>query len=307
MKTLSFGEILWDVIGDRKYIGGAPFNIAAHLAKMGVESAMLTAVGDDDLGRKALAIAEKSNVNTEYMNVESAYPTGMVDVKITGAGMPSYTINENTAWDNIILTPLSLSKLKKSKWDVLCFGTLAQRTEQNRKTLYEILDKVEFGHIFYDVNLRQKYFGKSWIEKSLEASSIAKFNDEEASVMSDYLFNAKMSERDFSMEVAGKYGVGTICVTRGGNGCAVLHGNEFREFKGIKVKVADTVGAGDSFSAAFLFALMSGRHPFEAATFAGEIGAYVASRNGAVPDYSEEISKSVKAIRNDHFRSPPPA
>lgn len=115
--------------------------------------------------------------------------------------------------------------------------------------------------------------------------------------MSDYLFNAKMSERDFSMEVAGRYGIETICVTRGGNGCAVLHKNEFREFKGVKVKVADTVGAGDSFSAAFLFALMSGKHPFEAANFAGEIGAYVASRNGAIPEYSAEIYKLIKAVK----------
>lgn len=125
MKTLSFGEILWDVIGDGKYIGGAPFNIAAHLAKMGVESAILSALGDDELGHEALSIAKKLNVNTECVAVESEHPTGIVDVKITGAGMPSYTIKENTAWDNIILTRSIFSELKKSKWDVLCFGTLA--------------------------------------------------------------------------------------------------------------------------------------------------------------------------------------
>lgn len=299
MKTLSFGEILWDVIGDKKYIGGAPFNIAAHLAKMGAESAILSALGDDELGHEALSIAKKLNVNTVCIAVESEHPTGIVDVKITDDGMPSYTIYENTAWDNIPSTPAILSMLKKSKWDVLCFGTLAQRTGQNRETLCRILDEVGFRHIFYDVNLRQRYYDKSWIEKSLNASSIAKFNDEEASVLSDYLFNSKMSERDFSIRVSEKFDVETICITRGGNGCAVFHRNEFREFKGVKVKVADTVGAGDSFSAGFLFALMSGRHPFEAANFAGEIGAYVASRNGAIPEYSAEINQEIKTIRGN--------
>lgn len=298
MKTLSFGEILWDVIGNQKYIGGAPFNISAHLAKMGVESSILSAVGNDSLGLEAISEAKKFNVNTGFINVESGYPTGIVNVKIADGGFPSYTIIENTAWDNIVLTESFRSGLQKSNWDVLCFGTLAQRTAQNRKTLHEILDSLKFKHMFYDVNLRQKYFEKTWIEESLKASSIAKFNDEEASFLSEYLFGAKMGEKDFSVKIAESYDVETICVTSGGKGCAVLHEKEFREFEGVKVKVADTVGAGDSFSAAFLFACLSGQHPFEAAKFAVKIGGYVASRNGAVPEYSAEISQSVEAIRD---------
>jgi len=138
---------------------------------------------------------------------------------------------------------------------------------------------------FYDVNLRQKYYSKEIINKSLSVSGIVKLNDDEAKVLPEIVFNKKMDEKEFATELCRGYRVKIVCVTRGGNGCAVYSGGEFREIPGIKVKVIDTVGSGDAFSAGFLFKHCSGKDPFEAAEFANRLGAFVASKRGAIPDY----------------------
>jgi len=293
MKAISFGEILWDIIENKAHIGGAPFNLTAHLAKMGMRSYIISALGDDDLGHQAMDKVKSFNMNDSYISVLKKYPTGTVDVELTGDGMPTYIIHEDTAWDNIVLTKEQLNKLSSENWDVFCFGTLAQRTESNRKLLFETLENISAKHIFYDVNLRQEYYRKEWIETSLHKSTIVKVNDEEAVFLSKQLFNKEMPEKDFAEKLSNKYNIELVCITRGGEGVAIYHNNNFIEIPSVKVKVADTVGAGDSFSAGFLYAYLSGKNPQEAANFAVKVGGFVASSFGAIPDYSGNIKKEI--------------
>ena len=261
MKAISFGEILWDIIENKAHVGGAPFNLTAHLAKMGMSSYIISALGDDDLGYQAMDKVKSFNMNNSFISVLKNHPTGTVDVELTGAGIPTYIIHENTAWDNIILSKEKSKELFTKNWDVFCFGTLAQRTESNRKLLFDILENISVKHIFYDVNLRQEYYNKEWIETSLNKTTILKVNDEEAVFLSKQLFDKILTEKQFVVELSKKYSINLVCITRGSEGVAVYHNGQFDEIPSVKVKVADTVGAGDSFSAGFLFAYLSGKSP----------------------------------------------
>ena len=296
MYALSFGELLWDIIRGNAYIGGAPFNLAGHLAKMGLQSFLISSVGSDDLGMRALEEAKKYNVYTSFIKVQQDFPTGTVEVSIDSAGHPEYIIHENTAWDNIVLSSSQLKELEEKEWMVFSFGTLAQRTENNRKILKVLFRKVRAKHTFYDVNIRQNYYSLELIEKSLSKSSIVKLNSEEVVVVSELLYNKKLTEREFTERICGDYDVFIVCITRGARGCAVHSKGDFMEVPGISVDVADTVGAGDSFSAGFLFALLSGKSLFEAAEFAVEVGAFVASRSGAIPEYSSDLKERINNL-----------
>ncbi len=299
MRALAFGEILWDIINGKAFLGGAPLNLSAHLAKMGAESVILSSVGNDDLGQRAAAQAESLGIDKEYISVLPDYPTGTVDVKVDEKGIPEYIIHENTAWDNITPEKQKLDRLLSGQWDVFCFGTLAQRDEGNRKLLKTLLSGGDFREVFYDINLRQDYYSREWIENSLDACMIAKLNDDEAAFLAKMLWNRKMEVEEFCVMLSGEYKVHTVIVTRGADGAAVYSAGEFREVPGIEVKVADTVGAGDSFSAGFLFAFLSGRTAAEAVGFAVRIGGFVASRSGAIPEYSDDIKLELKKLSNN--------
>ena len=296
MKAISFGEILWDIIENKAHIGGAPFNLTAHLAKMGMKSYIISALGDDELGHQAMDNVNLFKMNDSFISTLNNHPTGTVDVELTGAGIPTYIIHEDTAWDNIILSKEQFNELSNNNWDVFCFGTLAQRTESNRKLLFEILESITAKHIFYDVNLRQEYYHKEWIEASLTKTTILKVNDEEAVFLSEQLFGKTLTEKQFAIELSKKYSIDLVCITRGGEGVAVYHNGQFDEIPSVKIKVADTVGAGDSFSAGFLFAYLSGKNPEKSAEFAVKVGGFVASSYGAIPKYSEKLMNDIKNI-----------
>ena len=297
MQALSFGEILWDIIDNKAHLGGAPFNLAAHLAKMGMDSYMISSLGNDELGSRAIGKVKSFKMNDKYISMQENHSTGTVDVELSDKGIPTYIIHTDTAWDNIILTDNQLKDLFRQEWGVFCFGTLAQRTESNRTLLHDILDNISAKHIFYDVNLRQDYFDKAWIEASLNKSTIVKLNDEEGNVLANMLFNQTLTEKGFAQKLYDKYNLELVCITRGENGVAVYHNNGLEEIPSIKVKVGDTVGAGDSFSAGFLLDYLSGKTPKESAEFAVKIGGFVASSFGAIPEYSESIKNEIDLIR----------
>ena len=294
MKSLAFGEILWDIIKGKAYIGGAPFNLAAHMSKMGMDSFIISSLGKDKLGIEACELLDKFDIRKNYISVLVKHSTGTVDVVLDEAGIPDYVINENTAWDNIELTEEAINSIISEKWDVFCFGTLAQRTENNKNLLKKILNSIEPAHVFYDVNIRQNYYDFDCIDFSLKKSTIVKINDDEAVLLSEMIFNRKMSEEVFAFALSEKYKLDMVCITRGGNGAAVLCNGKFSEIKGLDVKVADTVGAGDSFSAGLLTAYLNGTEPKRAVELANEIGAYVAANNGAIPEYSEELKGEIR-------------
>ena len=296
MHILSFGEILWDIINGKAYIGGAPFNLAVHLTKMGCKSTFISSVGNDDLGQKALKEAKKRGIDTTFIKIHPNLPTGTVEVSLDKNGHPTYQINENVAWDNIVLSQDLINNLTKTKWEIFCFGTLAQRTLENRETLNRILLSIKPHHIFYDVNLRQNYYRKEWIEKSLCQSTIVKLNNREAFTLSEMLFGRRLKQKDFFETLVQKYDLSIACITHGKDGASVYHHNLLEKIPGINGPVTDTVGAGDSFSAGFLFAYLCGSGIYEATEIAEMVGNFVVSQSGAVPEYPQWLEKEIKNL-----------
>lgn len=288
-KIVSFGAVLWDIIRGVPYIGGAPFNLAAHLAKCGMHSGMLTSIGRDELGERALREIDRLGVDRTYVLVDEEHPTPTVRVHLTGDGQPTYDVEENVSYDFIRLSQQQMDAFHREQLSAFCFGTIEQRSEVTRTTLHRILPRLKDVHVLYDVNIRLHYYSKQIIIDSLAHATIAKLNDEEARLMADLLYGRRMPQKDFASALRDDYQLDTVLVTRGHNGCAVLDGEDWTEHPGRKVRVADAVGAGDAFAAAFLAEYCREKSPAEAAAVANELGAYVASQNGAVPDYSDEI------------------
>lgn len=289
MRALSFGEILWDIIDGHPYIGGAPFNLAAHLAKMGVESHMVSAVGNDELGASAIERMQALGVNSALVSRNADRPTGTVDVELSSEGQPNYTIHEDTAWDAISLTSSQLLFIGDSKWDVFCFGTLSQRSEANRRALSAAIEAAQPREIVYDVNLRGRYYERDWLERSLGQCTILRLNKSEAEFLAEYLYQKQLGVDAFCEETALKYDIPIICVTLGADGASVWSNGSVAWVPGFEVDVVDTVGSGDAFTAGFVFALMHAKTPVESIRFACRIGAWVAANRSAVPEYSAEI------------------
>ena len=297
MKTLLFGEILWDIIDNKPYIGGAPFNLSAHLAKMGLESTLISSVGKDVLGRKALKEAEKRGINSSLISIHPNLPTGIVEVNLDERGHPAYMIKEDVAWDNIIIDQDLTDGLTKTKWEIFCFGTLAQRTKENRELLGRIMSWAHPRHVFYDVNLRQNYYRKEWIEKSLCQSSIVKLNDREALIVSELLFGETLKQENFVNRISQDYDLSIVCITHGKNGSSIYYNGKLEKIPGINGPVADTVGGGDSYSAGFLFSYLCGTSIYEAAEFAEIVGNFVVSQSGAVPKYPKWLEKEIENLK----------
>ena len=271
MDVLAFGEILWDVIDGEAHLGGAPFNFAAHAARCGLDSAIVSAVGDDDLGRRALSEAARLGVGTAFVSVVGSLPTGTVLVTLEN-GMPSYDIVHPVAWDEIAAPP-AIGSLAAPR--ALYFGTLAQRSETSAKTLRALLDAFPSSLAFFDVNLRQSFWSDELVRKGIAQADVLKVNDEEMAALHltfDGLFG------DFPR-------LSTVVETLGARGCRVAS-RDGRLFERPAVPdgpVVDTVGAGDSFSAAFLATLLNGGSLEAAAEAGNRLAGKVAARAGAIP------------------------
>lgn len=301
IKALTFGEALFDIIKGSAHLGGAPLNLAAHLAKLGAKPAVITAVGKDELGKILLAKAETMGIDTSYILIDEKRPTGTVTVELRAEGIPVFMINEGVAWDAITLDEKKFRALSREEWDVFCFGTLAQRTEENRKTLERLFSEIKAKHFFYDVNLRTGYYKKEWILSSLEHTTILKMNEEETTTISCMLSGTVdackplPTYKAFCRLVSKKYpDISVICITKGPRGAAVYHKGIYEEVETTPVEVADTVGAGDAFSAGFLYTCLSGHGVSKAVSVACILGTYVASKPGSVPEYSNELMEKLK-------------
>lgn len=290
IKALTFGEALFDVIKGSAHLGGAPLNLAAHLAKLGAKPAVLTAVGKDELGKILLSRAEEMGVDTSYILIDEKRPTGTVTVELINEGIPVFSINEGVAWDAITPDESKFETLSREEWDVFCFGTLAQRSEENRKTLKRLLSEIKAKHFFYDINLRAGFYRKEWISFSLEHCTILKMNEEEASMVSGMFFGAVHPFKILCRLLTERYPeMSVICITKGPEGAAVYYEGIYEEAGTTPIEVADTVGAGDAFSAGFLYTYLSGYGVSKAILVASILGTYVASKSGSVPEYSEDL------------------
>jgi len=272
MDVVAFGEILWDVIGGVPHIGGAPFNFASHAARCGLKSSIVSAVGDDELGRRALAEAERLGVDVSMVGVHPALPTGTVNVTLAD-GMPSYEIVRPVAWDEI--TGESVREDSRHP-RAFYFGTLARRSPVSAATLERMLGAYGSALVFFDVNLRQDFWSVEIVEKGLAHTDILKVNDDE------------MRRLGFAPELlfARFPRLETVVETRGAAGCRVTSrtGEAFDSPAIEDGPVVDTIGAGDSFSAAFLAAVLRGESLVAAAEAGNRLAGKVASRAGAIPN-----------------------
>lgn len=291
MKTLCFGEILFDRIDGVDHFGGASVNVAVHLSRMGADSYMISGLGNDDPGREALKTIEAEEVKTNFLELNSPHPTGLVEVLVE-KGMPTYNIIEGAAWDNIDLTETQVSSLLNEEWDLVYCGTLAQRTESNRELLADLLARLNYRHLFFDVNLRQHYYSGDVIKATMEHTTIIKLNEEELPVVGPLIFKEELSAAEFYKRASEEFALELLVLTLGSEGAEIYY-DDLDGGKIIippeKVKVNDTVGAGDSFSSAFLYQLLNGIEIEEAGTNASKLAAFVVRHAGALPAYDEEV------------------
>ena len=284
MDVVAFGEILWDVIDGEAHIGGAPFNLAAHAVRCGLRAAAVSRVGDDALGRAALAKMARLKVDARWTGLDASRQTGTVTVSLAD-GQPNYTIRENVAWDRIEVSEEALASLAVERPRAFCFGTLAQRGEVSRRTLAKLLEAFRDAVVFYDVNLRQHYWSASLVDARLARATLVKVNADEARVLGGELFGGACAPDAFGAGVLARHPAKAVIVTLGADGCLVYErGRAPVSCPGERVEVADAVGAGDAFSAAFLAAWLSGATAVEAAAAGNARGAWVAARRGAVPE-----------------------
>ena len=291
MKILAFGEILFDVdvAKNESILGGAPMNFCSHLSKLGAEGYMLSSVGDDELGKIALESAVKFNVNTKYVNMSREYKTGMCRVTYKGAE-PDYDLSMISAYDNIDVTDEMLESMKKENFDVFYIGTLAQREAKSFSSLKRVFENVKFPTVFYDMNLRQRYYTKEIIEESLGATDILKINRDEFAYLKES--GLCVSVKDLS----DKYNIEKILLTLDSDGAELYDKktDEIYKAKGLKVNEVSSVGAGDSMCACFLYNYLKGEDLQTCLDRANIMAAFVVSRKEAIPEYTEKIISEVK-------------
>lgn len=284
---VGLGEVLWDVLPEGKKLGGAPANFAYHVSQFGFDTCTVSAVGDDELGAEILDVFSKKKLNCLLPLVDQ--PTGTVQVQLDKAGVPCYEIKENVAWDNIPFSA-ELEKLAENTLAV-SFGSLAQRSKVSRETINRFLDAMSTEKDtlkIFDINLRQNFYTKQVLENSFKKCNVLKINDEELVAISRLFGYPGVDLEDKCWILIAKYNLKMIILTCGTNGSYVFTPGLVSFQETPKVKVADTVGAGDSFSAAFCAALLKGVNVAEAHKLAVEVSAYVCTQNGAMPEIPEE-------------------
>lgn len=280
--VVGMGEALWDVLPEGKKIGGAPANFAYHVSQFGLPSCVVSAIGNDALGKEI--IENFTSKGLDQLIAEVPYPTGTVQVEIDQTGIPLYDIKENVAWDNIPYTEHLDALAKRTK--AVCFGSLAQRNVVSRETINHFLDtmpKDDDSLIVFDVNLRQGFYNKEILCKSMQNCNILKINDEELITVSRMFGYPGIDLQDKCWILLGKYNLKMLILTCGINGSYVFTPGNVSFQPTPKVEVADTVGAGDSFTAAFIASILKGKSVTEAHSIAVKTSAYVCTQKGAMP------------------------
>ena len=286
--VVGMGEALWDVLPEGKKLGGAPANFAYHVSQFGLDSCVVSAVGEDKLGMEILENFRQKGLRNLIETVP--YPTGTVQVELDAEGVPCYDIKEGVAWDNIPYSA-ALDDLAH-KTCAVCFGSLAQRSIVSRQTIHRFLDNMpdsEDTLKIFDINLRQGFYTKEILCDSFERCNILKINDEELVTVSRMFGYPGIDLQDKCWILLAKYNLKMLILTCGVNGSYVFTPGHVSFVKTPKVTVADTVGAGDSFTAAFVSALLCGRSVSEAHSLAVDTSAYICTQNGAMPELPKDL------------------
>lgn len=292
--VVGIGEVLWDVLPEGKKLGGAPANFAYHVSQFGLNSRVISAIGNDKLG--AEIERDFSEKGLEGIIEKVAYPTGTVQVSLDDNGVPNYTIKENVAWDNIPFTT-ALKELAQHTCAV-SYGSLAQRNIVSRETIHAFLDAMpkEGAYKIFDINLRQNFYTKDIICESLERCNVLKINDEELVAVSRLFGYPGIDLQDKCWILLAKYDLKMLILTCGVNGSYVFTPGHVSFVETPKVAVADTVGAGDSFTAAFVSAVLRGLSVSEAHKLAVNVSAYVCTQNGAMPILPDNFITKLESL-----------
>jgi fructokinase len=294
VRAISIGEVLWDVFEEEEHLGGAPFNFAAQLQRLGHEAFFVSAVGEDERGDRILARMSAMGLSTEYVSRHHGYPTGLVTVSLSGEGHPTFHIHRPAAYDVPRLTPAQMKRLLSPPADWMYFGTLMQMSREARQLTRNLLFGSKQAQRFYDVNLRPQSYDPSLVRELLGEATVVKLNDAEVPAVATMVGRPQTSPEDFCRSYAQTFGWRAVCVTTGAHGCVALIDGEFVRARGYPVQVADTVGAGDAFAAAFVHGLSERWKPLDVADFANRVGALVSSRRGAIPDWTVDEARALK-------------
>ncbi|MBU3012941.1 carbohydrate kinase [Polaribacter vadi] len=283
-KIVCFGEVLWDVFPTHKKIGGAPLNVAIRLQSFGNNVTMISAIGNDELGKPILDFINENGINSKFIQVLNDFSTGEVAVTLDKKGGATYKIIHPKAWDKIAFTT-EISEVVKEA-DAFVFGSLINRDEVSKNTLYQLLDFAKYA--IFDVNLRAPFYTKEILVELMQKANFIKFNDDELYEISAFLGSTFSNLEQNIHFISEKTNTKHICVTKGEHGAVLLYNNELFYNSGYKIKVKDTVGSGDSFLASLTSKLINGSTPQKAIDFACAVGALVAQSEGANPIISEK-------------------
>lgn len=283
---VGLGEVLWDVLPEGKKLGGAPANFAFHAGQHGLQSVAVSALGEDKLAEETIAQLEEKKLN--YVMPRVPYPTGTVQVTLDDEGIPTYDIKENVAWDNIPFTD-ELKNVAENATAV-CWGSLAQRNVVSRESIYKFLDSTPEGCLkIFDINLRQNFYNKDIIRESVKRCNVLKINDEELVLVGRMFGYPGLDIENKCWLILGKYNLDMLVLTCGVNGSYVFTPGQMSYQPTPVVEVADTVGAGDSFTGTFCAGILKGLPVTEAHRRAVEVSAFVCTQNGAMPEIPESL------------------
>ena len=286
---VGLGEALWDVLPEGKKLGGAPANFAYHAGQFGLDTIAVSALGEDELAEETIDALKEHNLN--YLMPRVPYPTGTVQVTLAEGGIPTYDIKEGVAWDNIPYTDEMAEIAKNAR--AVCFGSLAQRNKVSRENIRKFLADTPADCLkICDINLRQQFYSKEILEDSFKLCNILKINDEELVVVNRMFGYDGLDMRQTCEKMVQDYGLKMLVLTCGTNGSYVFTDDGLTSFQDTpKVTVADTVGAGDSFTGSFCACIINGKPVQEAHKIAVKVSAFVCTQNGAMPIVPEELKK----------------
>jgi fructokinase len=293
---LGIGELLWDVMPEGTRLGGAPTNFTVMAGRLGNDAAILSRLGRDDLGRKAVEVLNELGAETRSLQIDALYETGRVTVTLKD-GQPDYTIHQPAAWDFLSLSDDWVRLAERA--DAVCFGTLAQRNLASQQAIQELIAQTKAQCIrIFDVNLRPPFYTSKVIEESLELATVLKMNDAEVpAVLSLLGLGAESDLRGASERLLAEFSsLALVAITRGGQGSLLVTRDEWHEHPGIAVDVADTIGAGDAFTAALTHYLLRGASLGVLNEAGNRWGAWVASQSGAMPPLVDEVKNRIERI-----------
>jgi fructokinase len=301
MRILSTGEVLWDIVEGKEFLGGAPLNFSVASQRLGNSVSLLSGVGNDELGREAIRQMNSLGLETDFVQIVREAPTGTAQVTLDKSGSATFQIGRPAAFDVLNSNSSLIPQCQTLLPDWIYFGTLANTHAANEVMLHGLVEHLQPVKCFYDLNLRDGHWNLPLIERLSALATVIKLNDEEA----ERIFNMKFAGLPYSLERfcerwSEAFGVQLMCVTMGSAGCALYSDNVFQAYRGYSVDVVDTVGAGDAFAAGLLYGLDRGWLPQRIASFANALGAMIASRRGATPAWTvEECFAMIEGDQNE--------